>query len=183
MLSIAHCYPQLYTTLLQRIAGAVLLGCPHSRSDSAETWKAIISIMRVYADVKLPKGDTISRQVARGLREDCSSFEQTFYNIPVLTIYETQKIRVPGLVGSKAVASLAACLFRTIWLILQSWSTKHLQRRMSNKKSFLSLPQIMEIFIFLGLGRLLRLRLSSIDRSKRCDCLCSSILAEVCSTF
>lgn len=109
-MDLAHKQPQRFRILVKNIAGVILLGCPHSRSSDVKTWHNVSLICRTFM-----KGKTkhpIVSILARNLSDDCASFEQSFDQIPTLSLHETADTRIGGLlVPSKVLVSLFSTNF------------------------------------------------------------------------
>jgi hypothetical protein len=104
-MDLVHRQPQRFRTLIKNIAGVIFLGCPHSRSSDVKRWHNVSLICRTFSKVKAKH--PIIPNLASNLADDCASFEQSFDQIPVLSLHETTDTRVKGLiVASKIMVSL-----------------------------------------------------------------------------
>ncbi|KAH8821382.1 NB-ARC and TPR domain protein [Xylogone sp. PMI_703] len=94
-LCIAYQNPQTFRTILRNIAGIILLGCPHTRSNDVAAWLNITTIFKTFTKSKTKH--VLTRQAADGLAGDCEGFVEAMREVPVLSIFETIKTRTGGL--------------------------------------------------------------------------------------
>jgi hypothetical protein len=117
---LAYQQPARFRNLFRKIAGSILLACPHSRSADIDVWQNIPSILKKYSKTKTK--NLVNKEMARALAEDSLSFERAYEQIPVLSLYETLETRTTGLFFGKTMVGGPVIDFEQLLLILCSWS-------------------------------------------------------------
>lgn len=97
-MNLAYQQTSHFRELVASIAGLMLFGTPHSRTDLPHVWQNSAMILRYNSRIRTK--DIITSDIASVLADACRCFETAFDQIPVLSVYETQDTRVVGRVTS-----------------------------------------------------------------------------------